>query len=372
MTFKAIFSRRVLIFCMIGITLLTGCADPTQNSSSSEESKKESPIEIETSEAAVKNNGLELMGVEIVNDGGLFSIVSTIKNHSIGEYEALELEIKYYDEVGAVIGTGRDIGRNVEPGEVWKSEILESRDKGIAKIEIVELRAIGAEDDKDEGNTNNLTYEEVVVKCAQTLVYQNIKAPATAQWVSADILEKDTEGRYLVDVVLDAENSFGALIRSSFIVALQSVEESGKFTHSPMFFMKEYSREFERTQAIDYIMSMNDWNESKEKEAVDKPDGDTPENSNADTGVEEEAGEFAISSWEAIEIVEKQTGFQYADSYDTVKEQYSTEPESIQIFGTFCWIIPVMDPKNAMYAGELYVDANTGVIYNMAGERPWN
>ena len=78
--------------------------------------------------------------------------------------------------------------------------------------------------------------------------------------------------------------------------------------------------------------------------------------------------EFTIGPWEAIDLVEYVTGFQYADAYDASTGQYETEPESMQIFGTFCWIIPVIDPVSANFYGEFYVDWYTGDIYDEFGE----
>ncbi|OIJ22338.1 hypothetical protein BKP45_06780 [Anaerobacillus alkalidiazotrophicus] len=79
-------------------------------------------------------------------------------------------------------------------------------------------------------------------------------------------------------------------------------------------------------------------------------------------------GEYVIGPWEAIKLVEEKTGLQYADEFDTSKQQYKTEPVPIQIFGVYTWIIPVIDPDTTSYVGELFVDWKTGDIYNDYGE----
>lgn len=361
-----------MVVFILGTTQIVGCTNsdykPTVDIIAEEQEQKTN-IQIETNEVTIKAEGLELLGVQIVDDGGLFNIVTSIKNNSNQKYDALKLNMKFYDQTGAVIGSSSDIGREIESGEVWKSNLLESDEKGIVKIKVMEISVIGNSDNQKVLSKDE--FEEIVAKCAQTLVYENIKSPATAQWVSADILEKDEYGRYLVDVVLDAQNGFGALIRSGFIVALKSVEEGGNFTHSSMFFMEEYSRDFERTQAIEYIKNMNNSGETKVEDEEIKEDLTTENNdSTSDTEVNNE--DFKISSSQAISIIEDKTGFQYASAYDNSTGQYDNEPEVIQIFGTFCWIVPVIDPTNPVLAEELYVDANSGIIYNEVGETPWN
>lgn len=57
------------------------------------------------------------------------------------------------------------------------------------------------------------------VAAAKTLVEKHLKAPSTAEWVSARVLSA-IPPRYMVHVVVDAQNTFGAQIRSSFLVAV--------------------------------------------------------------------------------------------------------------------------------------------------------
>lgn len=75
-----------------------------------------------------------------------------------------------------------------------------------------------------------------------------------------------------------------------------------------------------------------------------------------------------VSSREAIRIVEDKTGYQYGAEYDATTGEYDPQPELIEIFGTSCWLIPVINPNTSNHAGELYVDWKTGIIYTMVGE----
>lgn len=58
---------------------------------------------------------------------------------------------------------------------------------------------------------------------AKNVVYDNLKAPATARWVSTTILEEKPP-KYIVSVVVDAQNGFGALIRSRFLCCVEIVD----------------------------------------------------------------------------------------------------------------------------------------------------
>jgi endonuclease YncB( thermonuclease family) len=52
---------------------------------------------------------------------------------------------------------------------------------------------------------------------ARTLVQERLLAPGTARWVAEKILERDKYGRYLVHVVVDSQNAFGAPFAAIFL-----------------------------------------------------------------------------------------------------------------------------------------------------------
>jgi hypothetical protein len=54
---------------------------------------------------------------------------------------------------------------------------------------------------------------------AKDIVRENLKAPSTAKFSTVTILEQK-RGHYLLQVDVDAQNSFGAMIRNNFMVIL--------------------------------------------------------------------------------------------------------------------------------------------------------
>lgn len=254
--------------------LLTGCLENTsyQQPIEAKLEQKTSNIEIDVSELEVNEEGIELLGVELEESGRIYIIIASIKNNTNYKYDNMVVHVKLYDQDGALLKTDLDSMWDVDAGETWKTNILVTDSAKVAKIKITEIITRGPEG--SSGTVNNDTLDDKVIGAAKTLVYKNIKAPATAQWVSAETIDKDNYGRHLVNVVIDAENSFGALIRTNFIVAIQSIKEDGSFTYSNMFFMKEYDTESKKEQAIEYIRNVNKWNEDEKAKEDEKKESD--------------------------------------------------------------------------------------------------
>ncbi|MCL4552529.1 MAG: hypothetical protein M1305_03095 [Candidatus Marsarchaeota archaeon] len=61
------------------------------------------------------------------------------------------------------------------------------------------------------------------IACAKDLVSENLKAPATAKWQEETVVEKSGD-KYLVFVVVDAQNSFGAMMRTRYLVYLRLLD----------------------------------------------------------------------------------------------------------------------------------------------------
>ena len=60
--------------------------------------------------------------------------------------------------------------------------------------------------------------EEYVVNAAINVVDKQLIVPATAIYLGEEILEKDDYSRYLVYLNVDAENGYGAKVRSEWCV----------------------------------------------------------------------------------------------------------------------------------------------------------
>ncbi|MCL4809747.1 MAG: DUF4431 domain-containing protein [Thermoanaerobaculia bacterium] len=102
------------------------------------------------------------------------------------------------------------------------------------------------------------TDDERAISAAKTLVFKNLKAPATARWVSATVVARKSP-RFVVHVLVDAQNDFSALIRSSYLVAV-ALEGGEQFSFSPMFGMHECS-DPPGEMEIQAMRSLNKWDE---------------------------------------------------------------------------------------------------------------
>jgi len=79
--------------------------------------------------------------------------------------------------------------------------------------------------------------ENAVSSIAIQLVSQSLKSPSTAQFISTEVLyqkEVNNEIFYIVKTEVDAQNSFGAMIRDQYCVAFSQKknEEEGKFRYA--------------------------------------------------------------------------------------------------------------------------------------------
>ena len=67
--------------------------------------------------------------------------------------------------------------------------------------------------------------------CAQTMVKRNLKSPSTAQFPTYKeaVITKLGEGKYEVKAYVDAQNSFGAMIRNDFTAIIRMNEKRDKW-----------------------------------------------------------------------------------------------------------------------------------------------
>lgn len=93
---------------------------------------------------------------------------------------------------------------------------------------------------------------------ARTLVQEGLLAPGTARWVSEEILDRDKYGRYLVHVVVDSQNAFGALLRGSFLVVLRVDLEAGGVRYNLNFGVQQVNNPPTKAD-IAVMKSLNNW-----------------------------------------------------------------------------------------------------------------
>lgn len=86
---------------------------------------------------------------------------------------------------------------------------------------------------KEKGYKYCLASTDTIIGCAQTLISNRLKAPSTAIWGKSEKVDEDNYGRCLVYVSVEAQNSYGGLVKSDYLVVLQEVESDGEFTYLP-------------------------------------------------------------------------------------------------------------------------------------------
>lgn len=122
------------------------------------------------------------------------------------------------------------------------------------------------------------TYEKYLIKKSEYsredwaksyaigLVEERLKAPATAQFHLPKIIEKELD-QYLVHVIVDAQNTYGALIRSSYCVTLRIPLESDQYFYYKNTAVVECPNPPKESD-IDHLKGLNYWNtELRIKEA---------------------------------------------------------------------------------------------------------
>ena len=72
--------------------------------------------------------------------------------------------------------------------------------------------------------------EELIIEACKDCVKKRLKAPSTVNFNVIEIKDKDNYGRIYLYVEVDAQNSFGAMIRSTFIVEFSLTETKEKTT----------------------------------------------------------------------------------------------------------------------------------------------
>lgn len=108
--------------------------------------------------------------------------------------------------------------------------------------------------------------EEYIINAARNVVDKQLIAPATSVYSGEEILEKDDYGRYLVYLNVDAENGYGAKVRSEWCVVVFSVTKEDFHYNSDVSYVNSYSGTDVKSEAVrDMLKEFNDWNKPLEE-----------------------------------------------------------------------------------------------------------
>lgn len=100
--------------------------------------------------------------------------------------------------------------------------------------------------------------DQTIFNCAQTVINMELKSPSSASYSNDKILDHDSYGRYIVFANVDAQNSFGAYLRGSYVVLVWNVQSNGKFTYNPLISAVSLDSMTQDT-AVQLLKEENDW-----------------------------------------------------------------------------------------------------------------
>lgn len=100
--------------------------------------------------------------------------------------------------------------------------------------------------------------DDLIIKACKDCIKQHLKSPSTVNFDKIEIQDRDDYGRIYLYAEVDAQNSFGAMLRDKLRVVLQQVNEDGTYEA-----LNEavYKVSFFNTE--DVVKSINKWNKKK-------------------------------------------------------------------------------------------------------------
>lgn len=120
------------------------------------------------------------------------------------------------------------------------------------------------------GLTPEKTSDDDLIRCAKTLVSEQLKSPGSATYSNETVVERDEYGRALVTLTVDSQNGFGAYLRSNFIAVIKTYNKSDDtFTYDSTNGVQSYTEEFLKDTLIERAKEASDWGkplESSESE----------------------------------------------------------------------------------------------------------
>jgi len=103
-------------------------------------------------------------------------------------------------------------------------------------------------------------HKEDAITSAQSAVSERLKSPSSADWISSKVLE-NSGSKYIIHLVVDAKNAFGASIRGSFCVALRlDVAKPETYYIQPTFGVQKCARNLP-SGFLKMFKELNSWSQ---------------------------------------------------------------------------------------------------------------
>jgi len=109
--------------------------------------------------------------------------------------------------------------------------------------------------------SSKISPESTAKSAAEELVKDTLKSPSTANFIDTEVIGKKDE-LFMVKVTVDAQNSFGAMIRGCFLVVVEvNASKPNRYSYSPDFAVQEVSNPPTDREII-VVKLLNNWNSS--------------------------------------------------------------------------------------------------------------
>ena len=111
---------------------------------------------------------------------------------------------------------------------------------------------------KIEEMENTNSKENMIIEACKDCIKKHLKSPSSVIFQTVEIKDEDNYGRIYLYAEVDAQNSFGAMLRNKLRIVLQQVNEDGTYQA-----LNEavYPISFINTE--DVVKRVNKWNKSK-------------------------------------------------------------------------------------------------------------
>ena len=170
--------------------------------------------------------------------------------------------IKLRTMLEPVPGTPAPISRVPSAGANSPAKQSKNKKRNIAIVSAlaaVVLVAIFASHGSNRATSENST----AATAAQQIVRNSLKSPSSAVFKEITILDRKGN-KYLIKTALDAQNSFGAMIRGEYLVVL-TLTGGTKFDYNTDFAAMEVNGNYTEKHLIDLVKGLNGWDESPKK-----------------------------------------------------------------------------------------------------------
>lgn len=185
-------------------------------------------------------------------------------------------------------------------------------------------------------NKNNNKYykssatDAEYIDIAKTIVSDYLKSPSFAVYVDAKVKERDTYGRAVVLLSVDAQNSFGAMIRTHFCIVIRGINSDGTGDYRESTAIMTYDQGQDNNVA-EYLKKQNNFGEPDENssESLSVKDFTVTEHSTYSIYDRGFYRIFADKATGRVFYIELTVQKQYLDTKDYDKAKLSRELNAI-------------------------------------------